>query len=283
MRRHSEIARRWALAAAIVAVAGSRAWATAEPEPARIVSLAPSITETLYAIGAGEQLVGISDFCPPPEGRELPRTGSSLRPSYEAIARLRPTLIVGEQNASTPQRALATVAPTRLLPWLTLDEIAAGVGDLGRLAGREAAAAALAQRLLSELRVEPAANAPRALLVIGGDFGTLDDLVFIRRNSLHGAALEAAGARNAVAADVHGAPRLALERVFRLDPDVIIVLSSTLAADAALAPWRRLGSLRAVREGRLAALAVASLSNGPSVLDLRTRLAAVIGGMTGGR
>src|SRR5262245_2864728 len=65
--------------------------------PQRIITLAPAITDTLYAIGAGPEVVGVSDYCDVPEAKRLPRLGSGLTPSYERIAELTPTLIVSEQ------------------------------------------------------------------------------------------------------------------------------------------------------------------------------------------
>ena len=106
------------------------------PDPSRIVSLAPAITETLFAIGAGDRVVGVSDYCnDPPEVARLARVGTSITPSFERIARLEPTLIVTEKNASSRGHELDRLAPTFALSWLTLDEIVAGIRKLGRLSG----------------------------------------------------------------------------------------------------------------------------------------------------
>jgi ABC-type Fe3+-hydroxamate transport system substrate-binding protein len=87
----------------------------------RVVALAPAVTETLFAIGAGGDVVAVSDYCDTPdEVQRLPRVGTSITPNYEAIARFAPTLIVSESNAATKSRELQALAPTRLLPWLTL-------------------------------------------------------------------------------------------------------------------------------------------------------------------
>src|SRR6266446_6208985 len=67
----------------------------------RIVSLAPSVTETLFAVGAGADVVGVSQYCDyPPQVRDLPRVGSFLTPNLEAIIALRPTLVVGLELSS---------------------------------------------------------------------------------------------------------------------------------------------------------------------------------------
>src|ERR1700736_2811991 len=62
----------------------------------RIVSLAPSVTETLFALGAGDEVVGVSQYCDfPPAVRKLPRVGSFITPEIEAIVALRPSLVIG--------------------------------------------------------------------------------------------------------------------------------------------------------------------------------------------
>lgn len=251
----------------------------------RIVSLSPGITDALFAIGVGRALVARSDYCDyPPEVTRLPSVGSSITPNYEAIARLEPTLIVSEDNAAARRRELEALAPTLLLKWLSLEEVSRGIRELGRVTGAQTNATALAERLERRLGVSAPGVAPKILLIIGSDTGRIDDVWFIRKNSLQGAALHAAGAQNAVAEDVAGQPRLSLERLIALDPDGIIVLTlRERPADAELEPYRKLATLRAVRENRLAVLvAPEAYVNGPRVLGFVERLASVVARMRGG-
>ncbi|MGH7879693.1 MAG: helical backbone metal receptor, partial [Candidatus Binataceae bacterium] len=94
-----------ALLALITLIAGC-VQGRATPYPAgagqqRIVSLAPSVTETLFALGAGDEVVGVSQYCDyPPAVLDLPRVGSFLTPNVEAIAALRPTLVIGLSTSS---------------------------------------------------------------------------------------------------------------------------------------------------------------------------------------
>lgn len=251
----------------------------------RIVSLAPAITETLIAIGAEAELVAVSDYCELPAGTTRPRVGSALTPSYESIARLAPTLIVTEAGATARSDELARLAPTERLPWLTTDDIAAGVRRLGRLARRTDAADALAHELDTRLSVPPPPGAPRVLLVLGYAVEGITDVWFVRKNSIHGAALAAAGGQNAVDEMVTGLPRLSVARVLELDPDRVLVLLGGSergpgASERVLAQWRRLTTLRAVREAHVATLdAPEAFSNGPGILALIPRLRAALAGM----
>jgi iron complex transport system substrate-binding protein len=242
----------------------------------RIVSLSPGITDAIFEIGAGHELVARSDYCDyPPEVVHLPSVGTSLTPSYETITRLSPTLIVGEAGASVRRRELEAIGPTLLLPWLTLAEIVASLRLLGTRTDTAATADALAARLEARLDVPPPPNGPRVLLVIGNEPGKIEELWFIRENSLHGAALHAAGARNAVPEAVTGLPRLSLERLFTVDPDAIFVLAEPgRGASEYLEPFRAMKPLRAVEQGHLAVIeAHDALVHGPHILALVELLA----------
>jgi iron complex transport system substrate-binding protein len=247
----------------------------AAPSGTRIVSLAPAVTETLFAIGAGSSVVAISDYCDsPPEALSLPRVGTSITPNYEAIARLGPSLIVSESNVSSRRRELEAVAPTRLLPWLRLEEIASSIRELGKLSGKPNEAATLADKLLSRLSLPEPSAGPRVLLVLGGESADATDIWFVRRNSLHGAALRAAGGRNAVAEDVAGPPQLSHERLLALDPDVIVVLRRPSPSGAAgPSGFERFPTLKAVKDGHVSVLlASEAFANGPRILNLVDRL-----------
>jgi ABC-type Fe3+-hydroxamate transport system substrate-binding protein len=245
----------------------------------RIVSLAPGITDTLFAIGAGSQVVARSDYCDyPPEVLAVPAVGTSLTPSYETISRLSPTLILGEDNAAARLTELQGIGRTRLLPWLALSEVIESTRELGRLTGRTTQANELADRMRERLTVAPPARGPRVLLVIGYRPGKLDEIWFIRDNSLHGAALRAAGALNAVPEAVSGLPRLSPERLLAVDPDAILVLVLPGKAQGdQLDGFRKLTPLRAVTTNRIQLIeAPEAYVHGPRILALVDRLAAAL-------
>jgi iron complex transport system substrate-binding protein len=247
-----------------------------------LVSLSPAITETLFAIDADDGLRGVSNYCRLPDGRDLPRLGSGISPAYEAIARLNPGLIVTEDNESVRAAELRALAPTELLPWLTLAEVLSSTQRLGKLTGHEREASELTARLRERLeKKSPPEAAPRVLLVLGYAPGKLSEVWFVRDNSLHGAALRAAGGVNAVADAVSGLPRLSLEHVVALDPELVIVLVDERTHERdrqrILESWAALSALKAVSKKRLGVLhASEAFSNGPGILTLVDRLEAEI-------
>ena len=254
---------------------------------ARLVSLTPAITETVLALGGVAQLVGVSNYCVLPQGLKLPRLGSSLTPSFEAIAGLRPSLILCDDSAGAKRHELAALAKCEVLPWLTLPEVVSSIRRIGQLLGQAAAGDALAERLNSRLSQKPPPSAPRVLLLLSYDPDRPAEIWFIRQNSLHGAALSAAGATNAVARDVAGLPRLSIEELIQLDPDEVLIIpppGATLEVRRRLlTAFNALAPLRAVKDGKVGVVSTASQSVGPSILELSDALASMLQKMAGPR
>lgn len=257
----------------------------------RIVSLSPAITETLFALGVGDSLVGVDERCDyPPETAKIARVGSGMSPDLEAIARLTPTMIVGETSLRLSEQTLAPLAPTHLLPWLTASEIVRGVRELGVLVDRRREAEEIASRMERRLQVTPPANAPRVLMVFAEKPGRLGPIYFVKPGSLHDALLTAAGARNAVEGAVQGAPIMSIEEILRLDPDAILILVANddlppEARDQFVGDFRTLPSLRAVRNNRVGVLnGSILLVTGPRVLAVIDRVADMLRdmGLAGG-
>jgi ABC-type Fe3+-hydroxamate transport system substrate-binding protein len=273
-------------AGAAVGVSRLAAKSPTKSGPGRLVSLTPAITETLVTIGAVDQLIAVSNFCVLPPGLKLPRVGSSLTPSFEAIAGLHPSLILSDDSAASKQHELSALAHTEVLPWLTLDEVVDSVRRLGKLTGQQLSADAVAQRMKMKLQQKPHLDAPRVLLLLSYDPDRPAEIWFIKPNSLHGAALAAAGARNAVEYAVKGLPRLSVEELLKLDPDEVFIIpppgasldrkQKMLQAFSALAP------LRAVKDDRVA-IVNGTQSVGPSILDLVDTLANMLKKLSGPR
>jgi ABC-type Fe3+-hydroxamate transport system substrate-binding protein len=258
---------------------GAPSQLSTSPQAARLVSLAPAVTETLRALGAEAELVAISDYCP--TVGHLPRVGSAITPHYEAIARAKPTLILATAVSGSQLTPLDRIAPTVELPWLTVEEVASSVERLGALSARKSQAQTLAARFRAVLTRAAPAGAPRVLALLGDSGAGSRSYWFIKDDSLHGALLRAAGGQNAIPGPVPGAPRLSVEELLRLDPDVIVLFGADArgpsAAEPLLADLRQLTPLRAVRAARLGALSAPELMGaGPDLLDFVEPLRAEI-------
>ena len=279
---------RLVLAVAMVAVASSLLLAgvgASEPVNAesadhgsaeRIISLSPPLTQTVVALGAAELLVGLSDYCPLEEPLDpaIDRVGTSLTPSWEQLVRLRPDRILSERVQGASSTPLTAVAATTVLPWMTVSDMTRGVQILGELTGRQEEAERLRVRLMTGLARDVKADAPRVLMILGASAPGDGPLFFVQDASLHGAALGAAGFRNAMEGPVSGSPSLSVEGLLEADPDGILLLVadpewSQDKQDQLLKRFARVPGLKAVSSMSIGVVDGPRVFNtGPSILEL---------------
>ena len=239
----------------------SRLLAPAMPEnPQRIVSLAPNLTETLYALGLGPRVVGVTDFCAfPPEVRDKPRVAGFSSINFEALLRAQPDLVVLPfDKAGSWQHlerlGLATLSlDTRSLPGL-MEAIAV----LGRAAGRDGEARSILEGITQGLTAaEERARGkerPRVLFSIMHSYqgpGNITEIVAVGDDGFFDAMIRAAGGRNAYEG-ILSFPRLSRESLLFLNPDVIIdVIPAGENPEAARRDWNSLYSISAIKNQRL--------------------------------
>jgi iron complex transport system substrate-binding protein len=221
----------------------------------RIVSLSPSTTETLVAIGAQDRLVGRSRYCDyPPSVKSLPEVGGYVDPNYEAILALTPDLVTGARGPSGPDlagRLEARGIDTYFPVTESFDGIDAMVRGLGARTGHAVGADDVVRKMHDEedAIARAVAKAPpvRALLLFG-----ITPIVAAGPGGFPAEMLRRAGGINVV--NEGGAyPTLGLEKVLALDPDVIVDAAwgegEGAARIGAGAPgWHE---LRAVKQGRV--------------------------------
>jgi iron complex transport system substrate-binding protein len=264
-------ARRALLVGLVALVAACRSpAATARPD--RVISLSPSTTEAVFAIGAGDRLVGRSRYCDyPPEAARLPVVGGFADPSIEAIVALQPTLAVGARGPAGPALA-ETLRARGIEPFFpeteSLPQIEAMLSALGeRLHHQEGAAAAVAAIEARRAEVARAsAGRPRVRVVMLFDVAPI---VVAGPGSFGDAMIREAGGENLVTGG-GSYPVLDIERLLTLDPDVILdgaedgpEAESRVAALADRPGWQK---VRALRQGRVRRLATAIvLRPGPRI------------------
>jgi cobalamin transport system substrate-binding protein len=240
--------------------------------PRRIVSLVPSVSETLFALGAEDRLVGVTDFCDfPPAARAKPRVGGMVAPSLEAIAALRPDVVV-VTPAGNSDETFAQLARLRL-PTFAVNPIGVGqvidlIARLGALAERPAAAAELAATLSRRIRVVTARVAglprPRVLYVVWPE-----PLIVPGRGSIVSELIDLAGGESVTADGGAGYPRYSVEAALARNPEVIVLARHGNQNEAiGREPWERFTGLPAIRKGRLHAVNGDVLHRyGPRVVD----------------
>jgi iron complex transport system substrate-binding protein len=230
-----------------------------EPAPAtageahRVVSLAPSTTEALFAIGAGDRVVGRSRYCDwPAEATKLPSVGG-LEPDLEAVLLLRPDLVVGPNEAAS-SRLAAQLGARGVATWFpnteslaSIDALLVGLGD--RTGHPSEARRVAADLAAAENAVERSVGAqPRSRVLMVVDVAPI---VAAGPGSFVNELITRAGGTNVVDAGPPW-PTLGFERLLELDPDVILDASAGQGGATRVTPdasgWSR---VRAVREGHV--------------------------------
>jgi iron complex transport system substrate-binding protein len=227
--------------------------AASAPPARRVVSLNPSLTATLVALGAGGQLVGVDDYSARQQSavRELPAVGGLFNPSLEAILGLEPDLVVlvpSAQQRDLRARLEALGVEVLELPNITLAELLASIEALGSRVGREAEARARVREIQSAWRAAAAESAARprvrSVLVL-----QRDPLYVVGRGSFIDSMLAAAGAENPANVFAEPYPRASLEWLIAAAPELILDASEDPEEPGDY--WARWPSLPAVAAGRV--------------------------------
>lgn len=225
--------------------------------PRRLVSLAPSITEILYFLEAGDRLVGVTSYCNfPPEVKNKPRVGTYWEFNLEAILALKPDLVLAMAHQGEGPGSLQVLQNWKIPYYLgradTLPELFRLIEDLARLTGQEEVARlklpplkARARQVQQRVQGLPR---PRVLLEIDQE-----PLITVGRASIQGDLIQRAGGANIAENIDQRYPVFNLEEVLKSQPEVILF---TGMADAASLPrrmnfWRQWTMLPAVKAGRL--------------------------------
>jgi iron complex transport system substrate-binding protein len=255
--------------------------------------MAPNVTEILFALGLGPNIVGVTRFCDfPPEARSLPKIGGLVDPNIEIIQSLRPDLVIAFRG--NPVRLLDRLSELRLPVFALdagggLDALTELIERIGFVTRREAEARALSERLRARERAVASAlgdvaKKPRVFVFLYGQ-----GLWTCGGQSYLNNVIARAGAVNIAAAVPKKWALYSRERIVGDDPDAVFILAKSQADFAAARAWLsgegRLGSLAAVAAGRVYFLDEDAASRfGPRLLDVLDAMArALHPGRFGGR
>jgi iron complex transport system substrate-binding protein len=240
--------------------------------PERIISLVPSVTELIFALGAEDRLVGVTDYCDfPPEARRKPSVGGMVVPSLETIVVLRPDLVVATDSGNRQEtfgqlRRLGI--PVYLVRANRFGEVLEVASRIGELTGRESAVAALTASLRA--RVDAVARAVsrrprlRVLYVLWPE-----PLIVPGRDAIVTDLIQLAGGTSITASEPGDYPRFSIEAAVVRAPEVIVLARhGTGTGPLARDKWDALTELPAVKAGRVYAVDGNLMHRyGPRVVD----------------
>lgn len=266
MRKLSCVA--WILVLLLCGACGSREAqnpAKAVLSPAkRVVSLAPSITETIFALGGGDRLVGVTRYCfYPQEARKISKIGGYIDPSFEAILRLRPDLVVVTvENHEVSAKLNGLGLKTLVVNQNTISGILKSVTQIGGALGEEERARKIVSRIKDGIervrRRTEGLRRPRVLLSMGRAMGAdVNEVYAAREGTFYDEIIGIAGGVNVCRGDAVKTPLLSAEGMIRLNPEVILDLAperSESEASRIQADWKAFFHISAVRNRRVYAL-----------------------------
>lgn len=249
--------------------------------PQRIVSLVPSATELIFALGGEGRLIGVTDYCDfPAAARRKPSVGSMLTPNLERIVALRPDVVIASDSGNRQETFIQLGRlgiPIYLVHADRIAEMMDVAGRLGELTGRQAAVGLLRARLERRIRQVRTAverrGRPRVLYVLWPD-----PLIVPGRDAIVTELIGLAGGDSVTAGEPTSYPRFSVEAAVARAPEVIVLArhgtgTAPLPRDA----WERLTSLPAVKAGRVHAVDGNLLHRyGPRVVDGLEELARAI-------
>jgi iron complex transport system substrate-binding protein len=220
----------------------------------RIVSLAPNLTEILFALDLGDQVVGVTDFCNyPEEAAAKPRIGGFVNPNLEAILELDPDLAVATPNIGNRDAVLRLESlgvEFLILETPDLEGLYGAIRSIAAHAGVAERGAALVARMTGEvdrIRSRVSGEPPTPALMVFAH----DPLVVAGEGTFFGDMMTIAGGRNVADAARGRFPHFSLEEVVRAGPEVIIETVMGAGGEPDVAFWERFETIPAVRDGRI--------------------------------
>lgn len=252
-------------------------------EPQRIVSLAPSLTETVFALGLGERLVGVSVYCDyPPEAQQIDRVGNFITPNVEAIVAKRPDVILAVPSPGnrSPVESIGRLGfNVVVVDPQTLDGIKTSLIDIGTALGREARARQLVAEIVAHVAAVRAkvegAERRKVLMVVGQN-----PLIVAGSATVQDELISLAGGINLGAVAGNGWPHVSIEYALGAAPEVII--DSTMGPEVGVDSdakrfWSKFPTIPAVKTGRVSGYkAYEVLRPGPRIAEALETIARFI-------
>jgi cobalamin transport system substrate-binding protein len=247
--------------------------------PKRVISLAPSLTEIVFDLGAGHTLVGRTARCnKPPEALKIQDIGAYMNPDLERIIALRPDLVLSPETGmrkEVVERLTELGIPAFVDNSNTMDEIVHSINRLGKILGRESEANTVVQQFQQRRqavrgRVDHVSK-PLILFAVG-----IRPLVLAGGRSFIGSLIREAGGVNVAEEAAVPYPKFTMEEVARRDPDIIVVLNKECRGDECFNEWQRHHALSAVRNSQIYQLDADLVARASArIMDALEQLAAI--------
>ncbi|HEX2958775.1 MAG TPA: helical backbone metal receptor [Chitinispirillaceae bacterium] len=225
--------------------------------PMRIVSLAPSITETLFALGLGERVIGVTSYCNyPPEVKLIEKVGGYSDVNIERIVTLHPDIVILTREHSSQKEALDRFnIRTLTIDHSDFEHICSSfvaIGTACQVMSKSDSLTAVFQKYIQPVPIDNSKR-PSVLLCVGREApgsGSVKSIFAAGVSTIYNQIIEAAGGKNAFRDSVPMYPSLSYEGIMALKPDIIIDAAATMGdfkCDQLVGDWRSLSRVKAVQ------------------------------------
>lgn len=255
----------------------------------RVISGAPSITETIFALGAESTLVGVSDYCQyPPQAKSLPKIGGYFNPAYETILLLKPNLaFVIKEHKKLIEFLQQNNIKTVTISTHTLEDICSSFVIIGRELNKKEKADSINLEIKKEINNLESLNLlpkPTILFCVGRDKignGTIGTVYSAGVKTFYSQLIEIAGGKNCINDPLFEYPLLSAEKILKLSPDIIIDITGNTIFEVDTAKikqdWLELSSVPAIKNNTLYVLKGDYLSiPGPRIVKILKEIKRII-------
>jgi iron complex transport system substrate-binding protein len=228
----------------------------------RIISMAPNITETLFALGLGERVIGVTKFCSyPPEARKKAQVGGFFDPNYEALVALKPDLVILLPEHEQARKYLENLGITTLVVHNRgISEILDTVMVIGKTCGEAKKAEVIISDMKSRIdsikKKTEGLEKTKVLVSVGRTPGSVNPVTVAGPNTFYDELIALAGGINAYKGYPVPYPEVSGEGMLRLDPDIILDIQPALTGMGiteaeALQDWNKIPEMSAVKNRKV--------------------------------
>jgi iron complex transport system substrate-binding protein len=214
----------------------------------RLITLSPALNEIVYALGAGENIVGNTQYSTYPNiSKKVAKVGGYFSPNLEKILLLNPSLVLMQPNNAKLAKHLNQLnIPTKILAINRLEDISNTILDLGHLLDKEHKAKEIVKKINLKLKaIKNIVSNKKILIVIGHNTSLVKQIFVVGQNLYLNDIITASGNTNALQSKRKGQPILNQENIIATNPDIVILLAHSmhkrkLTKDDLISPWLKL-------------------------------------------
>ena len=214
----------------------------------RIVALSPSINEIVYALGAGDEIVGNTEYCTFPEASlSVSKVGGYFNPNLEKILSLEPTIVMMQQNNLKLSKQLRKLGiQTKVVKIDRLHNIKSSILTIGDLIDKKNEAKQIVEDIESHLNaLKGIVTDKKILIVIGHNTSLVKQIFVVGQNLYFDDIINSSGNHNALQSKRQGQPILNQENIIATNPDLVILLAPFMkekgfSSQDLISPWKKL-------------------------------------------